>query len=132
MKAVDLKFMTVDQLVERFAEIGVAQYQALEEHEIWIEDNPNRKYNRLFKQMNDVDNELHARGREARLALLRLYGHPNIQVRLKAAVRTDDIAPDAARPVLQAIADAEWYPQTADARLALDIMDGKFKLDGAP
>jgi hypothetical protein len=70
--------MTVDQLVDRFADIGVAQDQALLYDEIG-------KFNRLFDQMHAVDNELRARGLAARLALLRLFDHPNMQVRLEAA-----------------------------------------------
>lgn len=125
-----LKALTVDQLVERFAEIGIAQYQALEDHETWIEDNPNLKFNRLFEQMNEVDNELRARGRDARLALQRLYSHPNIQVRLKAAVRTLGVAPAAARQVIQAIAGSNWFPQAGDAGMTLSALDdGIFKPD---
>lgn len=67
--------------VDRFAEIGIAQDQALlyDEH---------KKFNRLFSEMNDVDQELRRRGLQARLALLKLFDHPNMQVRLKAAKRT--------------------------------------------
>jgi hypothetical protein len=71
--------LTVDQLVDRFAEIGVAQDQALlyDEH---------KKFNRLYSEMNEVDKELRRRGPEARLAVLRLYNHANMQVRVKAAI----------------------------------------------
>jgi hypothetical protein len=51
MKRVKLKAMTVHQLVDRFAEIGVAQDQALLYDEIG-------KFNRLFDQMHAVDIEL--------------------------------------------------------------------------
>ena len=70
--------MTVDQLVDRFAEIGVAQNTAELMGKI-------SKYNKLYRQMKDVDTELRARGEDARRALLRLYSHPNMQVRLQAA-----------------------------------------------
>jgi len=65
MRQINLKAMTVDQLVERFAEIGVAQDQALlyDEH---------KTFKRLFNQMIDVDQELRIRGLQARLGLLRL------------------------------------------------------------
>ena len=76
-----LELLTVDQLVDRFAEIGVAQDEALlyDEH---------KRFNRLFSEMNEVDQELCRRGLDARLALCRLYGHPNVQVRVKAGIRT--------------------------------------------
>jgi hypothetical protein len=130
MKSANLKAMAVDQLVERFAEIGIAQYKAIEEHESWIENNINHEFNRLFAQMNEVDLELRSRGPDARLALQRLYDHPNIQVRLKAAVRTLGVAPNAARRVIQVIADSKWYPQAGDAGMTLVNLDnGTFKPD---
>jgi hypothetical protein len=120
VRRVDLTKMTVDQLVERFAEIGIAQDDAL-----W--DGKYAKFNRLFDRMNEVDLELRARGMDARRALLRLYGHRNIQVRLKAAVRTLAVAPDVARQALQTIADSKFYPQAGDAGMLLSgLDDGSF------
>lgn len=113
--------LTVDQLVDRFAEIGVAQDQALlyDEH---------KKFRRLYSEMNDVDQELRRRGLGARLALLRLYDHPNMQVRVKAAIRTLAVAPDAARRALQEIKETHFYPQAADASMFLrDFDNGSYK-----
>ncbi|MGH6838729.1 MAG: DUF2019 domain-containing protein [Methylocella sp.] len=123
MKQAKLEQMTVDDLVERFAEIGVAQDHA----ELMGEMG---KFNRLFDQMNDVDQELRKRGLQARLALLRLYDHPNMQVRMNAAKSTLGVAPDAARKVIQAIYDSKWYPQALDAGMSLRNLDsGVFKPD---
>lgn len=130
MIAVDLRSMTIDQLVERFAAIGEAQQQALEAHEDWIDDKANVPFNKLFSQMNDVDLELRSRGREARLALQRLYDHPNIQVRLKAAKRSLAVAPEAARRLIETIANSKWYPQAGEAGMTLFALDdGIFKPD---
>lgn len=95
-----LENMTVDQLVDRFAEIGIAQDEALlhDEH---------RKFNLLFSQMRQVDQELRRRGGAARLALLRLFDHSNMQVRLEAAKWSLGVAPDTARQVIQAIYDSK-------------------------
>ncbi|MGH6838401.1 MAG: DUF2019 domain-containing protein [Methylocella sp.] len=80
--------------------------------------------------MDAVDNELRARGLEARLALLRLYDHPNIEVRLKAATRTLAIAPIAARRVIEAIKASQQFPQAGDAGMTLRYLDeGIFKPD---
>jgi hypothetical protein len=115
--------MTVDQLVERFVAIGVAQDKALLYGE-------HRKFNRLFREMNEVDQGLRRRGPEARLALLRLYDHPNMQVRVKAAIRTLGVAPDAARRALQEIKETHCYPQAADASMFLrDFDNGSYKPD---
>lgn len=123
MKQAKLENMTIDQLVDRFVEIGVAQDQAELMGEIG-------KFNRLYRQMDATEKELRRRGRNARLALLRLYDHPNMQVRLNAAKRTLGVAPDAARRVLQAISDSKWQPQAMDAGMSLWNLDrGVFKPD---
>ena len=85
MKLAKLEQMTTDQLVTRFAEIGIAQDQAELMGEIG-------KFNSLYRQMDATEKELRRRGQAARLALLRLYEHPNMQVRLNAAKRTLGVA----------------------------------------
>jgi Domain of unknown function (DUF2019) len=116
MKSKKLIEMTVDELVERFAEIGLAEDRALDNDEY-------RKFNKLYGQIDEVDRELRARGREARLALTRLYTHPNMQVRLEAAKWSFALAPQAARQVIQAIADSKWPPQYLDAGMTLINLD---------
>jgi Domain of unknown function (DUF2019) len=123
MRQVKLQEMTVDQLVDRFAEIGVDQDRALLYDEIG-------RFNKLFDQMHAVDNELRARGTQARLALLRLFDHPNMQVRLEAAKWSLGVAPEMARKVIQNIYDSKWYPQAGDAGMTLWNLDrGVFKPD---
>ena len=98
--------------MERFVAIGVAQDQALlyDEH---------KKFRRLYSEMNEVDQELRRRGRDARLALLRLFDHPNMQVRLKAAKRTLGVAPENARHVIEEIKKSQWFPQALEAGMTL-------------
>ena len=111
-----LSEMTVEELVDRFAEIGVAQSEAL--------DAENRKkFRKLYEEMDAVDNELRSRGKQVRLALQRLYNYPNMQVRLKAVKRTLGVTPDAARRVIQAIADSKWPPQYVEAYMTLVNLD---------
>jgi hypothetical protein len=130
MKPANLKTMTVDQLVERFAEIGVAQDKSLQEGEYWIEGYINHELNQLFAQMHEIDTELRSRGLDARLALRQLYHHPNTQVRLLAAKCTLGVAPVVARKVVQAIADSKLPPQAMDAGMTLSNLDkGRFKPD---
>ncbi len=85
-----LQSLTGNELVERFASIALDQDKA-----IFNEDN--RSYNRLFDQMEQVIDELKVRPGDQRSALLALYNNPNIQVRLKAALATMEVAPRAAR-----------------------------------
>jgi Domain of unknown function (DUF2019) len=123
VKRLKLEKMSVDELVERFAEIGIAQDQAELMGEIG-------KFNRLFDQMHAVDIELRARGPATRLALLRLFDHPNMQVRLQAAKWSLGVAPEVARKVIQAVYDSKWYPQAGEAGMTLWNLDrGVFRPD---
>ena len=121
MKRIRLEDMTVDQLVERFAAIGLDQNEALLMDAI-------AKFNRLFDEMEDVETELKSREGDQRRALLRLYDHPNAQVRLKAVKATLAVAPEAARRMLKTIADSHEYPQAGEAGMSLVNLDrGIFK-----
>ncbi len=70
-----------------------------------------------------VDKELRPRGRDARLALVCLNNHPNIQVRLYAAKCTLEIAPVAARKTIKAIEESRCFPQAGDAGMTLQYLD---------
>jgi hypothetical protein len=121
MKQVDLGAMSSKNLVERFAAIVVAQDQALLGGEI-------TKFNRLFRQMMDVANELKGREGDQRRLLLELFTFPNMQVRVQAAKLTLAVAPVEARKQLEAIADTHWMPQAGDAGMSLSFLDrGVFK-----
>ncbi|MEX0752971.1 MAG: DUF2019 domain-containing protein [Xanthobacteraceae bacterium] len=121
MKQINLGAMTVGQLVDRFAMLGVAQDQALLYSEI-------TKFNRLFRQMAAVRDELKQRPGDQRRALLALYDHENAQVRLQAANVTLAVAPVAARAIIETIANSRKFPQAGDAGMALDALDrGIFK-----
>jgi Domain of unknown function (DUF2019) len=121
MKRDDLRAMTVDQLVELFAEITREQDRA-------IAKDDNAKYNRLFSRMDAVEQELKGRDRDQRRALMRLYTDSNAQVRLAAARATLAVAPDDARRLLRAIADSHENPQAGDAGMSLvNLERGIFK-----
>jgi ParB-like chromosome segregation protein Spo0J len=121
MRKVDLSGIGTADLVLRFAQIGVAQDEALLGGEI-------AKFNRLFDLMADVSNELKRRDGDQRRALIALYKHPNMQVRLKAAKHTLAVAPIEARKKIQEIADSNWFPQAGDAGMSLWNLDrGVFK-----
>ncbi len=123
MTRVKLEETTIDELVQRFAEIGVAQDQALLYER-------RAEFRQLFRQMNDIDSELRRRGNDARAALLPLYRHPNMQVRLKAAVKTLAVAPDLARQVIGAVYGSGCLPQSLDAGMTLrNLESGVFKPD---
>ena len=120
MKSVKLHELTIDELVDLFAELGAAQDKA----ELYGEIS---KYYKLFKEMAAVDLQFRARSHEARLALLKLLDHPNMHVRTQAAIISLGAA---ARKVLEAIRASNWQPQATDAGMILRGLDnGQFKPD---
>jgi hypothetical protein len=120
-RARNFKDESVEELVQRFTEIALKQYDALL-------DNNTRWYNQLFDQMNLVREELRSRPGDQRWALVRLFDHPNAQVRVKAAKSTLVLVPDQARAVLQNVADSNKGYQSLDAGMCLTNLDrGIFK-----
>jgi hypothetical protein len=116
-----LKSLDVSELVKRFASIALAQDAAL-----FSDDTA--KYNKLFDELVSVGEELKSRSGDQRRALTELYAHPNMQVRLAAAKETLAVAPDAARALLQSIAESGHFPQSGDAGMSLhNLKHGIFK-----
>jgi hypothetical protein len=103
MKQPKLENLTVDQLVERFTAITLDQDKALRTRN-------QKRFNRLFDEMEAVKQELKARDGDQRRALLRLYDHSNPQVRLKAVKATLAVAPEPALRLLKEIAESHQYP----------------------
>jgi hypothetical protein len=111
------------QLVARFAEVGISQDQALLSMEI-------SRFNKLFDEMVRIQEVLRTRAGDQRRLLLPLYSHSNMQVRLNAAKATWGVDQQAARAQLEAIAASKHNPQAGDAGMALWAIDeGISKLD---
>ena len=115
MRDPKLQALSVAELVELFAALGVEQDRTEQASAI----GDIGKINRLFEQMEAVKEELKSRPGDQRRALLTLYDHPNMQVRLKAAKGTLAVAPEVARKLLEAIAQSRWQPQAGDAGMCL-------------
>ena len=121
MKNANLHSLTVEQLVTRFAEIGVAQDDALLRDQI-------SRFNRFFDSKTLVLTELKSRPGDQRKVLLKLFDHPNLQVQLNAAKATLALEPAAARRKLEEISEMKWAPQALDAGMSLWNLDrGVFK-----
>jgi hypothetical protein len=116
MKRVKLSNLSVEQLVNLFVELSVEQDMALL-------SNAQAKVNRLYWKIDAINNELKSRPGDQRLALLPLYDHKNMQVRLKAVYATMALVPKAARSRLEAIAASGWMPQAGDAGMSLINLD---------
>lgn len=112
----NLKNMTLEELVDRFIALGVAQDKASQEFDT-------EAFTPLYWSMDAVNKELRRRGLEGRRALLPLFTHENPQVRLQAARFGYGVAPEAARQCLQAIFDSKMPPQYLDAGMSLAALD---------
>jgi hypothetical protein len=120
-KVKHLQTLTVEELVNRFSEIGLAQDEALLEDEIG-------KFNRLYEEKTAITAELKGPPGDQRRALLSLYTHANAQVRLNAAKATLAVAPVEARIALQSLSNSNEYPQSGNAGMSLWNLDrGVFK-----
>src|SRR4051794_7400948 len=110
---------SVQELVAHFLSITLAQYDAAR-----IADTT--KYNRLYRKMEDVVNELKRRQGDQRRALLPLLDHPNVQVRMMAAHAVLTISPLRARKAFESVRDSGISPQAADASGTLRALDSGF------
>jgi len=117
MTRVNVSVLSHEQLVERFVAI------ALEQDYINRMDEPVSEYNRLYDLMEEVERELKSRPEDGRHALIPLLDHDNAHVRLKAAIATLALTPEAARAALQALDDRNRPPEAGDARGMLRALD---------
>jgi hypothetical protein len=113
--------MSTEQLVQRFADFA-------EQQDVSLLDNDISTVNQLFDLMHEIAMELKSRPGDQRTALMKLYDHPNMHVRLKAAKNTLAVAPQAARRQLEQIKESGWMPDSGDAGMCLWNLDrGIFK-----
>lgn len=121
MKQIKLSRLSVSQLVDLFALIGVEEDEAEKVDDL-------AKRDRLCYEMDAVQAELKGRPGDQRKALLSLFDHPNIEVRLMAAKYTLALAPVEARRMIERIAASNWFPHAGDAGMCLRALDnGDFK-----
>lgn len=119
MKHNSVQQMSSRELVESFAELCIAQDQALLYSDI-------AKVNSLIKQMWDVQDELKSRPGDQRRELVSLFDHENAQVRLMAARANLAVVPAVARSIIEAIANGRKFPQAGDAGMTIENLDSGF------
>lgn len=123
MTGTSLDRRSIEELVDRSAATGVAQDEAELDDDIG-------KYNRLVDDIIAVEAELKSRTGDQRTALMKLYDHPNMQVRLNAAHATLAVAPEAARALLMTIRESRWMPQAMQAGMSLrNLENGVYRPD---
>ncbi len=115
----DLRTLSSGEVIRRFEQLCIEQYDAMERDEL-------ARVNRLVWRVHALEMELKSRPGDQRRLLMRLFGHPNMQVRLSAARANLAVDYPAARREMQAIVDSKWYPQAGDAGISLDNIDSGF------
>lgn len=111
--------MSVPELVREFDQLCIAQYHSLEREEI-------SQYNRRYRRVENIKNELKSRDGDQRRALQVFFGQGNLQTRYMAAHANLAVDYDKARRELEIIAATKWYPQAADAGMTLENLDSGF------
>jgi Domain of unknown function (DUF2019) len=111
-----LETLTIVELVSRFTALGVEEEDAYWKDQV-------AKCNRLRLQRLEIGKELKKRPGDQRRALLSLYDHPNLEVRLLAAKLTLAVEPEKARRLIEAIAASHRFPQAGDAGMCLTMLD---------
>jgi hypothetical protein len=105
-----------EQLVARFIEVAQKMGAA-------VLDSETQRFNRLFPQMEAIDQELRARGREARMALSPLLENGDRFVRYYAAKYMIGLLPGRARSVIEEVAKYKYDALCGDAAMCLYALD---------
>jgi hypothetical protein len=112
----DLRALSNTEIVDLFERLCIEQYDAMEREE-------RARVNRLVWRIHDLEMELKSRPGDQRYELMRLFDHPNMQVRLSAAEANLAVDYASARREIQAIKDSKWFPQAGDAGMTLYFLD---------
>lgn len=112
----NLKSLSNAEIVNLFERLCIQQYDAMEREE-------QARVNCLVWRVHDLEMELKSRPGDQRYELMRLFGHPNMQVRLSAAQANLAVDYASARREIQEIKDSKWYPQAMDAGMTLYFLD---------
>lgn len=87
-------------------------------------------YDRLYEHMEAIDQELKARGMEARKALLMLLDDEELHVRYAAAVRSLAVDRERSLAAIHEIVPTHKMPEAGEASMTLYMLEkGIFKPD---
>jgi hypothetical protein len=116
MKRASLDELTVEQIRDLFVANRMEQDRA----ELMGDTH---RFRHLFDEMKKLENELRVRPGDQRRILLSLINHPNMEVRLHAALATLPIDRVAARRTLEEIWGSRQFPQAAEAGMTIKALD---------
>ncbi|MES2750191.1 MAG: DUF2019 domain-containing protein [Pseudomonadota bacterium] len=118
MTKIEVSKLSVEDLLERYVLLSIRQGAAVNLAKVSL-------VNRLSGQIHEISKELKRRPSDRGRALMTLFDHPNVQVRLNAARSLMSVFPQEARQQIQVIANSKSYPQAVDAGLYLSSLDGE-------
>ena len=116
MSRVNLKPLSTNDLLLLFEKLCVEQYDSLDRQEY-------AAFNKRYDRIQAIEDELKSLPGDQRRILMKLFSHPNMQVRLTAARANLAVDYPAARREIQDIADSKWGPQCGDAGMTLVNLD---------
>lgn len=118
---VNLSLLSNESLASRFETLCLEQHRSLDREEI-------AAYNRRYKHIDAIIEELKSRSNDERRVLQKFYQHRNSQVALTAAYANLAIDYEGARRTIEEIADSGDFPQAGDAGMASAFLDdGTYK-----
>ncbi len=119
-RVVDLEVTSTEDLVRLYRDQCIAFSIDVDEERI-------AALQRRFDAIMAIEAELKRRPGDQRKALTVLLGQGNLQARLMAATALLAIDREAAISDLEELAEMNWMPQTADARLTLrNLAEGRY------
>ncbi|MDO9439851.1 MAG: DUF2019 domain-containing protein [Beijerinckiaceae bacterium] len=116
MKKTGLRKLTTPELVARFEKLTLDQ-------EIEMLALESGRYNKLYRQIAAVIDELKHRDGDCRRDLFKLLDHESLHVRFVVTSHCDDLDPARSRPVLREIADCGMQPYALYAGMELYFME---------
>lgn len=119
----DLSKATAESLLDLYVRLSAEQSQA---HYVCNA----ARYNRIGDTLYEITNEMKRRPEDRGASLLKLFGHPNSQVRFNAATSVSGLYTQEARQVLQLIAASETDLLSFDAKMYLRTLDDWIRTQG--
>lgn len=112
----DFSKVGIEELLNLFVRLSIEQEEA-----IYVANTSG--FNRLGDTLYEIINEIKRRPDDRGQSMLKLFGHPNTQVRFNAATSVSGLFTNEARRAIQSIADSKSDLMASDARMYLRTLD---------
>jgi hypothetical protein len=116
MKKVDHSKMAIEELLDLYTRFSIEQGNAA-----YVANTS--RVNRIGDALYLISNEIRRRSDDRGRSMLKLFEHPNAQVRFNAAASVSGVFPKEARQAMQDIADSKTEMLAFDAKMYLHTLD---------